>query len=203
MRQARRITAGLAFVAVAALAASCASAPAGRFVWIEEFTPVASASGSDAIQSGDLLDVRVLGQDQLSARVHVRADGQITLPFLNDVAAGGQTPAELTVIVEQKLKEYDNQPVVTIGVEKAAPAPLSILGEVARPGKYPYEPAMGLLGALAMAGGLTDYAHKDRVFVLRGQPVPARIRFDFRRLLRGEGRGPSFQLEPGDVVVAE
>jgi polysaccharide biosynthesis/export protein len=203
VRQFRQMSVGVAFVAVSALAASCASAPAGRFVSIEEFTPPASASGADAIQPGDLLDVRVLGQDQLSTRVHVRADGQVTLPFLNDVAAGGQTPAELTAVVERRLKEYVNQPVVAIGVEKAAPAPLSVLGEVARPGKYAYEPGMGLLGALAMAGGLTEYAHKDRLFVLRGQPAPTRIRFDFRRLLRAEGRGPSFQLEPGDVVVAE
>jgi polysaccharide export outer membrane protein len=149
------------------------------------------------------VDVRVLGQEQLSARVRVRSDGQVTLPFLNDIQADGQTPDALRTLVEQKLKAYVNMPVVTVGVDKATPAPISILGEVARTGKHPYEADMGLLEAVALAGGLSEYAHKDRLFVLRGQPTPTRIRFDFRQLLRGEGSGPAFVLQPGDIIVAE
>jgi polysaccharide export outer membrane protein len=60
-----------------------------------------------------------------------------------------------------------------------------------------------MMQALALAGGLTEYAHKDRLYVLRGSPKPTRIRFDFRWLVLGEGRGPSFSLQPGDVIVAE
>jgi len=90
-----------------------------------------------------------------------------------------------------------------VAVEKAPPEPILILGEVARPGKYPYEQGMGMLQALALAGGLTEYAHKDRLYVLRGSPKPTRIRFDFRWLVLGEGRAPSFTLQPGDAIVAE
>ena len=56
---------------------------------------------------------------------------------------------------------------------------------------------------LAQVGGLTEYAHKDRLYVLRGRPEPVRIRFDVRDLLQGEGRGVGFILWPGDVIVAE
>jgi polysaccharide biosynthesis/export protein len=199
-----RVQAGVRLLALAAGTVSCATTPAGSFVWVEDYKPRAgAAAGSDTIRPGDVLDVRVLGQEQLSAKVRVRADGQVTLPFLNDIQADGQTPDALKSVVEQKLKTYVNLPVVTVGVDKATPSPLSFLGEVARPGKYPFEPGMGLLDAVALAGGLTEYAHKDRLYVLRGQSKPIRIRFDVRLLLRGEGRGPAFLLEPGDILVAE
>jgi polysaccharide export outer membrane protein len=165
--------------------------------------PPAPAADTGVIRPGDLLDVRVLGQEQMSAKVHVRADGQVTLPFLNDIQAGGQTPADLRPLIEERLKEYINSPVVAVSIEKGPPAPILILGQVGRPGKFPYERNMGVLNALALAGGLKEYAHRDRIFVLRGQPRPTRIRFDVRWLVQGEGRGPSFVLEPGDVVLAE
>jgi polysaccharide export outer membrane protein len=189
-------------VAAALAAASCASYPEGRFVWVDRYEPPASVA-SEVIVRGDVLDVRVLGQEQLSAKVRVREDGNITLPFINDVHAAGRTAADVRALVESGLKEYVNTPVVTVAVEKAAPEPILILGEVARPGKYPFEPGMGMLQALALAGGLTEFAHKDRLFVLRGSPQPTRIRFDFRWLVLGEGRAPSFTLEPGDAIVAE
>lgn len=187
-----------------AVGSACASVPDGGFVWVDEYRPRKTAAPSTGIiQPGDLVDVRVLGQEQLSAKVRVRHDGQVTLPFLNDLPAAGQTPAALGATIEKRLKEYVNSPVVTVGVEQAAPAPVSVLGEVSKPGKFPFEGALTVLDAIALAGGLTEYAHKDRVFVLRGQPEPTRIRFDTKRLMRGEGRGLAFLLEPGDVVVVE
>jgi polysaccharide export outer membrane protein len=189
-------------IACAAGLASCASYPEGRFVWVDHYEPPASVP-SDAIGPGDVLDVRVLGQEQLSAKVRVRDDGNITLPFLNDLHAAGRTAADVRGLVESGLKEYVNTPVVTVAIDKAQPEPVLILGEVARPGKYPFEPGMGMLQALALAGGLTEYAHKDRLYVLRGSPQPTRIRFDLRWLMLGEGRGPSFTLQPGDAIVAE
>ncbi len=199
-RSCRTFTMALAFAA----AASCASVPEGGYVWVDEYRPRHSASKSSGlIQPGDLLDVRVLGQDQLSARVRVRSDGQVTLPFLNDVPAAGQTPTALTAVITRKLKEFVNSPMVTVGVEEAAPPPLSVLGEVMKPGKYPFSAGMNVLDALATAGGFTEYAHKDRIYVMRGSPEPTRIRFDSRLLMRGEGRGLAFVLEPGDIIVVE
>jgi polysaccharide biosynthesis/export protein len=191
---------------ILALAANlaCASVQDGGYVWVDEFRPrKVAAATTGIIQPGDMIDVRVLGQEQLSAKVRVRPDGQVTLPFLNDVQAAGQTPKALGALIEKRLKEYVNTPVVTVGVEQAPPGPVSVLGEVTKPGKFPYEGGLTVLDALALAGGMTEYAHKDRVYVLRGQPEPTRVRFDTRRLMRGEGRGLAFTLEPGDVVVVE
>lgn len=184
------------------LAVSCASVPADSFVWVDEYAPPSPVAGEGTIGVGDTLDIRVLGQDQLSTRVPVRSDGQVTLPFLGDIRAEGLTPAALAAEAEERLKELINIPVVTIAVQEAPASPISVLGEVGRPGRHPYETGMTVLEALALAGGLTEFAHADRVFVLRGEP-PVRVRFDTRRLLRGDGKGFSFVLQPGDTVVAE
>jgi polysaccharide export outer membrane protein len=201
---ARLSSSALAVVLALAANVACASVPDGGYVWVDEFRPRrVSAPATGIIQPGDTLDVRVLGQEQLSAKVKVRPDGQVTLPFLNDLQAAGQTPKAVADVISKRLKEYVNTPIVTVNVEQAAPSPISVLGEVTKPGKFPFEPGLTVLDALALAGGMTEYGHKDRVFVLRGQPEPTRVRFDTRRLMRGEGRGLAFTLEPGDVVVVE
>jgi polysaccharide export outer membrane protein len=188
--------------AVALSGAACASS-SGNYVWVDSYTPPPSSTNAGTIGVGDMLDIRVLGQDQLSARTPVRSDGFIKMPFLNDIEAAGRTTSELSSQVEELLTDYVRSPVVTIGVDKAPPAPVSALGEVSRPGKYDWVPDLGIVDMLALVGGLTEYAHKDRLYVLRGRPDTVRIRFDVRDLMQGEGRGYSFTMLPGDVIVAE
>jgi polysaccharide export outer membrane protein len=191
-------------IVLAAVAAACASSTAGSFVWVDEYIAKASSPvRGTVIRPGDSIDVRVLGQDQFSAKVRVRTDGYATLPFVGDIVAAGRTPSALGEQIQQRLKEYVNSPVVAVNLEEAPPGPISVMGEVARPGQQNFSAALGVLDAIAQAGGLTPYAHKDRVFVLRNQPKPIRIRFDLNRLLRAQGNGSSFLLEPGDVVVVE
>lgn len=199
-RRDRRVA---ALLAVVVGAASCSSANLGSFVWVEDYQPAAVPARPGVIRPGDAVDVRVLGQDQLSARARVLSDGRVALPFVGEVEAAGLTAPELASLVEKRLRDYVITPVVTVTVEQATPAPVSVLGEVAHPGKYDFAPRLSVLDALALAGGLTEYARKDRVFVLRGSASPTRIRFAVRRLMRGEGRGLSFTLEPADVVVVE
>jgi polysaccharide biosynthesis/export protein len=81
-----------------------------------------------------------------------------------------------------------------------------VLGEVKGPGMKDLEPGSGVLQALALAGGFTDYAQLDGIYVLRRQPespAPQRIRFDYEAVSRTQGKGASFVLHTGDVVVVE
>lgn len=188
-------------VVLALVGAACASS--GNYVWVDRYSPPPPVDEGGIIGPGDTLDVRVLGQVQLSTRTPVRSDGFITMPFLNDIEAAGLTASALSSQIEERLKDYVKTPVVTVGVEKASPPQISVLGEVGRPGSYDWTPNTGILEMLAQVGGLTEYAHKDRLYVLRGRPEPVRIRFDVRDLLQGEGRGVGFILWPGDVIVAE
>ena len=123
--------------------------------------------------------------------------------MIGDVQAAGRSPSVLAEQIQSRLKAYINKPVVTVTVEETRPLAVPVLGEVARPGQYNLEKGAGVLDALAAAGGFTDFAHRDRIFVLRRQPALVRIRFTFEELSRGQGRAIAFRLQPGDAVVVE
>jgi polysaccharide export outer membrane protein len=91
---------------------------------------------------------------------------------------------------------------VTVIVEDSTPT-ISVLGEVAKPGPQALQRDTGIADVLAAAGGLTTFAHKDRIFVIRSSPQPVRIHFTYEALTKGIGRAPLFRLRAGDVVVVE
>lgn len=166
--------------------------------------PPPMSSQAYVIAPGDLISVRVFNQDGMSARGRVRADGKFSMPLLNDVEAAGYTPAALGQQLQSRLKEFIHAPAVTVSLEEAKPIAVSVMGEVTKAGVYPLEPAAcGVLQALAAAGGLTDFAHRDRIFVVRHAPAPVRIRFRYDALVKAEGPASRFCLQSGDVVVVE
>lgn len=181
----------------------------GRFVWVDDYRePQVTQPQDDSylIRKGDVLNVNVWNQRDISSRLRVRDDGRISLPLLNDVEAAGQTPAALARAMEQKLKDLVANPVVTVMVDEAQPIKISVLGEVRNPGKKLLESGSGPLQALSEAGGFTDYARDDALYVLRrepGYPNPVRIRFTYEALTRNEGAAPTFRLRTGDVLVVE
>lgn len=194
----------LAVAAAAAAALGCRThAPA---VKIEELA-LPTADGEYRITPGDVIAVRVWNQESMSnGHARVRDDGRISIPFLQDVEVAGATPTELSQRLQVKLKTYVVNPVVTVTVEELRPLRVSVLGEVAHPGQFELERGAGVLNALAAAGGLTDYAHRDAVYVVRNaveNKGPVRVRFRYEALTGGEARAASFRLRPGDVVVVE
>ncbi|MCY1072863.1 exopolysaccharide export protein EpsY [Archangium lansingense] len=180
----------------------------GRFVWVDDYREpqVQQQDDSYVIRKGDILNVNVWNQRELTSRLRVRDDGRISLPLLNDVDAAGSTPAALARAMEQKLKDLVANPVVTVIVDEAQPVKISVLGEVRNPGKKLLDSGSGPLQALSEAGGFTDYARDDAIYVLRrepGYPTPVRIRFTYEALTRNEGSAPTFRLKTGDVLVVE
>jgi polysaccharide export outer membrane protein len=189
---------------VLALGVVCC-APMGSYVWVDDYkSPAASEAGGDyRITPGDLLAVQVYREDAMSTRERVRQDGKVSIPLLHDVQAAGLTPAALAGQIQTRLKEFINVPRVTVAVEEIHPLIVPVLGEVARPGQYTLEKGAGVLEALAAAGGFSDFAHRDRIFVLRREPMPVRIRSTFDALSRGQGLAAMFRLQAGDAVVVE
>lgn len=178
----------------------------GRFMWVDDYREPTVQDDSYTIRKGDVLNVNVWNQRDISARIRVRDDGRISLPLVNDMDAAGQTPAALARAMEVKLKDLVANPVVTVMVDEPQPIKISVLGEVRNPGKKQLESGSGLLQALSEAGGFTDYAREDAIYVLRrepGYPAPVRIRFTWVALSRNEGNAPTFRLKTGDVVVVE
>ena len=187
------------------LLAATACAPNGPYVWADDYIAAVEKEPHQGylIAVGELIAVRVFGHEELSVRQRVREDGKISLPILKDVDASGLAPQVLGEQVRARLKDYVNAPVVTVTVAESRPLIISVLGEVTRPGQYTLEKGSGALEALASAGGLTDYAHRDRIFILRRQSPPVRIRTTFSGLSQGQGRASALRLQPGDCVIVE
>jgi polysaccharide export outer membrane protein len=189
-------------VALAALSTACPPA-LGPYVWFDQYRSSAQAAGAYVVTAGDLINVRVYNQDAMSAKVRVRADGRISLPFLGDIDAAGLPPTELSKRLQTLLKEFVVNPVVTVSLEEPRALEVYVAGEVARPGRYPLEPTASVLQAIAAAGGPTAFASPERIFVLRREPRPVRIRFQLEALTRNEKDAASFRLLGGDTVVVE
>ena len=191
-------------VILVGLAAICC-AHVGPFVWVDEYPPSADddTGGEYRIAPGDLLAIQVYREDGLSVRERVRQDGKVSVPLVHDVQAAGLSPSTLAEQIQTRLKEYLNVPRVTVAVEEMRPLSVPVVGEVAHAGQYNLDKGGGVIEALAAAGGLTEYAHRDRIFVLRRKPQQVRIRFTFEALSRGQGRASAFRLQPGDAVVVE
>lgn len=192
----------------AALLALAACYTPGRFIWVDDYREPASMQDEGyVIRKGDHLFIKVWNQNDLTSdNTLVRDDGRITVPLINDVDAAGLTPPVLSRRIEELLKPMVSNPSVSVKVTIPKMIQIAVLGEVKGPGMKELEPGSGVLQALAQAGGFTDYAQQDGIYVLRRQPdspTPLRIRFDYEAVSRTKGKGAAFVLRTGDVVVVE
>ena len=196
-----------ALITVACLGAgffpACASTKGS--IDVDQLKEDAAAAALDeyVIRIGDLLGVQVYSDEKASGRTRVRTDGRISIAFLNDIDAAGKTPVKLAADIGEGLKSVIVNPQVTVSVEESSPQTISVIGEVAKPGPQPFQRETGVADALAAAGGLTPFAHKDRIFVVRTRPQPTRIHFTYTALTRSVGKATSFRLRVGDVIVVE
>jgi polysaccharide export outer membrane protein len=141
-------------------------------------------------------------EPDLSLPVIVRPDGSITVPLVGDVRALGRTATEITREITSALTKYIKEPIVTVIVEQINSNTIYVIGEVNRQGSIELRQRTRFLQALAMAGGLTEFADKSRVVLLReegGREVVREI--DYRRLIRGEAPGDNLYVQPGDTII--
>lgn len=114
------------------------------------------------LDAGDKLRVVVYGQEGLTNTYSISASGTITMPLIGAVPARGRTPQTLAADIAARLRNgYIREPSVAVEVETYRP--FFILGEVQAPGQYPYVPNMTVESAVAIAGGFSPRARKDRV----------------------------------------
>ncbi|MDB5485648.1 MAG: polysaccharide export protein [Tardiphaga sp.] len=121
------------------------------------------------VDAGDRLRIVVYGQDGLTNTYQISASGSITMPLIGGVPARGRTPAELAGAISARLRDgFIREPSVAVEIE--AYRPFFILGEVAAPGQYPYVPHMSVESAIAIAGGFSPRAKRDRVTLTHAMP---------------------------------
>ena len=149
---------------------------------------------------GDKLRIEVYKDPQLSQSVQVRPDGKITLPLIGDVEATGRTPIEMRDMIATSLKEYVTNPTVTVIVVEATVSTAYVMGEVNHPGAVTLQAPLTIMQALALAGGLKDFADAKNIRVLRKAPSGVEsISFNYKEAVKSL-RAPIY-LRAGDTVV--
>ena len=163
-----------------------------------------SVGGSYHILPGDVVTITVWGEDKLSQMCQVNGSGTISYPLLGDVPAAGATCAELEARLREGLREFlrDPQVVVTMREYGALGMSVFVLGEVERPGVYPLAGALGLMQALAAAGGATREASSDITIVRARTGEMRSVALEQAVVSKRDGReSASGGLEPGDVIL--
>src|SRR6202790_4603856 len=154
--------------AISALRASFAAAPRRAYgpapIAYAAVPMPATYDVAYRLDAGDKLRVVVYGQEGLTNTYAIDAGGAITMPLIGSVPARGRTPAELASAITARLRSgYIRDPSVAVEIESYRP--FFILGEVAAPGQYPYVPNMSVETAVAIAGGFSPRARRDRVIL--------------------------------------
>ncbi len=150
---------------------------------------------------GDTIAIAVRAQEGLSGSHVVGLDGYIVLPLLGPVQVAGRDPGVVARELEKQLAVSIQSPQVSVVLMAKRKFEVSVLGEVAQPGKYALDLHDGVATALALAGGLTEFADEDSIYVVRDRSP--RIRYRLRDLVSGgEGSG-SLPLRDGDLLVVE
>lgn len=188
---------------LAALIPLASCAPPQPFVWASRLGKPDEQSSVYRLGPGDEIYVMVADQTALSGTFVVGPDGGYVQPVVGTVSVSGLTTKEATQQLTARLAGILVRPQVTIAVTKRRPIRVSVIGEVQKPGRYevPYDES--LLSAISNAGGLTEFADPDSIYVVRREPHLLRIRFRFRDLAGPEVISARFQLHDGDVVVIE
>ncbi len=165
--------------------------------------PGAQAGQSDqpyTVQPGDVLQISVVGEPEVTGAVTVSPDGAIQMPLVGRIPAAGATLPQLTDRVTQALKTYIREPQVAITISQTATRQqfVYVLGQVGRPGAYQMQEGLTIAGAIAAAGGPTPSAELTHAFIMRkSQTIP----IDLQSLLVDGNTQANAQVQPGDVIM--
>lgn len=149
----------------------------------------------------DVLDIVVWGQAELTRTVQVRPDGRISLPLVNDVRAAGLTPMQLRAQLimgfaeSQTIKNAE----VSVIVKEVHSLRISVVGQVKTSGRFELRNRMTVLDAIALAGGFTDFAKKDRIRVQRRDGTIVSVPYD--KLVDESDPRVNLLLQAGDIVI--
>ncbi|MDP8223665.1 MAG: polysaccharide biosynthesis/export family protein [Candidatus Lernaella stagnicola] len=189
--------------------------PSAVSVWVDRngtLIPYGGGGGSEkpsatvdpnafVIGPGDVIDVNVWKNAELSRVVPVRPDGNITLPLMGDVRAAGLTVPDLKAILTKRVRDFmKTPPEVTVIIAEVHSYQVFIEGQVQSPGTYPISGTTTLVQLIALSGGFGQFANKGRITLLRQTADGTRrIVASYDRII--DGRSLDVILRPGDMII--
>jgi polysaccharide biosynthesis/export protein len=167
--------------------------------------PPESKVGNDyVIGPGDIVQVFVWRNPELTATVPVRPDGKISTPLVEDMVAVGKTTSDLARDIEKVLGEYVRSPQINVIVTQPTGAfgQIKVIGQVARPQSIAYREGLTVLDAVLAVGGLGPFAAGNRAKVVRTEGGKSReIKVKLNSLVNSGEMKQNIALRPGDVIV--
>jgi polysaccharide export outer membrane protein len=164
--------------------------------------PAAASADGYKLRAGDLLQVSVWKETDLQSDVLIRPDGGITFALAGDLQAAGHTVAELTDMLETRIRKFIPDAVVTVAVKAAGGNRVYVIGKVNRPGDFPLIGPIDVMQALTLAGGATPYADTNSIRILRRDgDRQISIAFHYGDIARGRKLDQNILLKNGDPVV--
>ncbi len=149
----------------------------------------------------DVLDIHVWKEPELSREVVVREDGKISIPLVDDLQAAGQTPVELKKSIAKKLSDFLADPQVTVIVKIPKKYKVFVTGNVTKPGQYESPHPVTPLQAVAMAGGLNEWASSKLIILSMEGGKPTRRVLNYKEVVSGESLEENLPLKSGDTVI--
>lgn len=150
----------------------------------------------------DRLSISVWKEPELSRTVIIRPDGKVTSPLVGDIQAAGRTSMQLAADITAALSRFVKEPVVNVTVESIESYKVYVLGEVSTQGALILRRRTRLLEAIALSGGMTQFANKSDVVLIRyDDDKESRTRIDYRKIVSGEKAELNVFLKPGDTII--
>jgi polysaccharide biosynthesis/export protein len=154
------------------------------------------------LRPGDLLQVSVWKETDLQTEVLIRPDGGISFPLAGEMEAAGHTVSDLTATLQERIRKYIPDAVVTVLVKTIVGNRVYVVGKVNKPGDFPLSGPMDVMQALSLAGGATAYADMNGIRILRRDgDRQTSLKFHYRDIEHGKNLEQNILLRNGDTVV--
>jgi polysaccharide export outer membrane protein len=155
----------------------------------------------------DVLEIAVWKNQDLTKTVAIRPDGLISMPIIGDIQAAGLSANELAQRIADRLRQFVQNPAVSVNVKELNSYSIYVMGEVAKPGKFQLKSYTTVLQAISMAGGFTDYAKRNKLQVVRlmsngnHKLHELHIPIRYEEIVAGKSESGNIILLSGDTVV--
>ena len=159
------------------------------------------ASDSYVIEPEDRLEIHVWKDADLTREVLVRNDGKISLPLVDDVQAAGLTPLQLKKVITEKLQEFLGEPQISVIVKVPKRYKVYVVGNVTKPGNYEMSHEITFLQAIALAGGLNEWASNKLILISREGGKETRRVINYKDVISGDALQDNVVLRSGDTIV--
>ena len=155
------------------------------------------------IGPSDVLAINVWKDTELSRTVTVRPDGKISLPLVGELEVNGLTASSVQRLIGQRLAEYISSPQVAVIVQEVKSQTYVVVGKVTKPGSFGLGKPTTVLEAIAIAGGMLDFAKANKIRIIRrregGQSET--LYFDYNKVIKGKNAEQNVELQNGDTIV--